>query len=158
MKDASPWTITASRSVDSGYTETVCIKCTNELDTHQIDDIRVEQEPNPCLGSLVAKKQLPSNPQVFNYKRGSTELIANWQDMITNQGGSDCNPTGCGLYGSGCSIAYSDAYPAGKITMKDNFPWSIDADVGDFEGWTETICIRCKNSLDEQAFDNFAIT
>ena len=73
--------INAILSIHYGWTETVCIKCTNDqpFDTFQTiryDNFKVTQTENPCKTSLT--QATFTNPYLFNYDATLTYVIPGW--------------------------------------------------------------------------------
>jgi len=50
--NSSPWTINADKNVNLGYTESMCISCTNGIQTIIYPNYAVSQTENPCRSSI----------------------------------------------------------------------------------------------------------
>ena len=63
----APFTIKADRTINPGYSDTLCIQCTNGDQTIDYDGLIVTVAPDPCLTSLSAATTTPSNPSTYPY-------------------------------------------------------------------------------------------
>jgi hypothetical protein len=151
MAATSPWTLTmTTQSILAGWTETICLSCTNTHDTQATGDIVIIQSPNLCANSLGLGS--PSNPSISAYHASNTATVGTWSTFITSSS-STCDPTSCTLQAQGCV----NVYPGGRLSIGAS-PWTLTATSLSVEaGWAETICYKCTNGVDNQAFDNFVV-
>ena len=144
-------TFSANVNVQAGYTETVCLSCTNaangfDYDTITLDNYIITQTANPCLTSLSV---LVLAPPTFAYASSGTVPIADWTNIIANSETSPtCDPTSCELRSSDCSQLYSTVYPMGRLTIASSSPWAITSVRNVVAGWVETVCLQCTNTYD----------
>ena len=65
--------------------------------------------------------------------------------MFDNSATSSCDPSLCTLHDATCANTYASAYPTGNLAIGSVAPLQIVATTTVHAGWTETICVRCKN-------------
>jgi hypothetical protein len=153
---SSPWALTAVQNVVLGYTETVCISCSNGLDT-QTHTYNIAQNALICTSTLSAAASVKANPTMAYNSVTTTESTGIWTDFFQNSDTTNCPVTACTLYASPCPTAYATTYSSGKQLMSGISPWGITANKNILAGWTETVCISCTNGAQTIIKDNYIV-
>ena len=98
--------MTGSIDIIPGWSETVCIFCTNLI---EIDDIEIIQSPNPCLTSLARNSYPePESPKQIAYSGvDMVNTVATWSNFFTNSDTDICPMTTCLVMEQGCNSEYS---------------------------------------------------
>jgi hypothetical protein len=99
----------------------------------------------------------PTDPFIFAYNAAGTEAIGDSTNFFSNSVGG-CGITSCIFYAAGCSIAYSTAYPLGRVSVAATGTFAITALRNINAGYTETLCFSCTNAgLGTITVDNYDI-
>ena len=139
MAGSTPWAITANQNIQNGYTETVCVSCTNGLDTYSYFNFIVTQIRD-CATALTAKAGA-TNSFILFYQAASTGPIGEWTTYFDDADTTNCAITSCVIKSADCSGAYAGSH----ITIASSLPFAIEGARSIQAGWTETICVECTN-------------
>jgi hypothetical protein len=149
MDSSSPWAITADKNVLAGYSYTLCISCTNGVQT--VQETRWVVTLVGCSSSLTVPSSSPSAKSLTYYSSTSSYYTSyeiyldssGWDysyGYFSNSMSSDCPITSCSLYDSDCSTPRST-----DISMDSSSPWDVHADRTVLAGYSYTICVSCTN-------------
>ena len=87
--------LTASQAILAGYSETLCIECTNNgFQKLTFDNIVVQQERSPCWDSLSIDD---SHPHAYKFDFGSVGYLGSAKSFFTNSEELLCPITACAL-------------------------------------------------------------
>jgi hypothetical protein len=125
MGDSTPWDMTAEKDRTAGYSQSLCVSCTNGAQTITIDDWFVTQTASPCGNILSVPSATPDATTVVYSTTTTSESIypisttwVSWNDFFSNTDSTNCPITGCTLKDSTCSSEVTspvsteaDAYP-----------------------------------------------
>jgi len=91
-----------------GWTETICVSCSNAHgDIQDYDNFVVTQIQSPCMTTLTTAATAPTNP-TFSFDDVTTiETIGGWTLFVQNSDTTNCPISSCDLKAQGCSSAYS---------------------------------------------------
>jgi hypothetical protein len=124
MAGSSPWGFTSVKNVMAGWSEYICLKCTNGQQTINYDSIVIKQDAVNCYTTLSAPSTLPTNPLTIAYASSpTTQTIGTWSTFAQNSDTSGCPVTSCSIKAIGCSGAYTGSY----LTITGSPPTTISA-------------------------------
>jgi hypothetical protein len=104
MGDSSPWDMTAEKDRAAGYSQSLCVSCTNGAQNITIDDWVVTQTASPCASTLTVPSSDPGTLSL-TYSSSAGNYKHNWypEEYFSNTDSSNCPITSCTLYDSDCS-------------------------------------------------------
>jgi hypothetical protein len=113
--------VTSKQNVDPGFSDTVCIKCSNAAgSTVTYDNWTVAQKPN-C--ETLAAQSLAD--KVYDYDTSATStLVYSSNDAFSNSKASDCPVLSCTLKQTGCSNALVAPF-SNLLSLDAAFPFGI---------------------------------
>ena len=89
MSSSSPFGITSQRNVQAGYTEQLCVTCTNLQDSINYDLLVVEQKN--CGSALsIASPALSSHSMVWSSSPSSETIASSYSSIIANADTTYC--------------------------------------------------------------------
>jgi hypothetical protein len=146
IRNASPlFNLTLFTNFSAGYSETVCLECSNEQQT-VTTDFEITQAPS-CAHLAMP---LPFETSVYLSNDLNETLIANLTDLFTEH--IDCPLISCGLYEQDCLTSLMDQ---GLVWM-DNDTHGLWASVNFTEFTNFNLCVSCVSN--EETINNDQIT
>ena len=136
-----------------GYSEIVCVSCTNGAQTITLDDISYTQSASKCLTSL-ANADVPVTEKTLEYME-TAQTVAVVTDFFKNTGEESCAATSCTLKAVGCTEPYSSTMLTAEGTSITNK--NVDKTIA-LAGYTENVCVSCTNDQQTITIDNFKYT
>ena len=158
MGASNPWAITMTNlAIIAGWTETVCIKCTNGYQTIYYDNWKATQSPHKCYTAL--SKATPTNPFTTTYDGSPSSITVGAASVFfTNaySGTSECAITSCQILNSGCLTAYT----GDKVYITSST--TVTALRNDLAGYSLNLCLSCNNNAGGSIFqtityDNYVV-
>ena len=149
MASNSPWIITAKKNILAGYDVTVCIECTNGVDTITLKNYRINQVINTCSADLSAATSAPSNPTLTYNGTTITETVASSYTVFfaSANGMGTCPISSCIIKAEGCSLSYASVYPVGRTSIATSTPWAVTSFKNVNNGYIERVCVECTNGF-----------
>ena len=133
---STPWDITALRNTLAGYSQTMCISCTNGAQTVQKDNWSLTLLA--CENGLTSPASSPTSSLLAYDSSASPEVIypissswTSWDSYFSNAGSNNCPITSCTLYESDCATALTS-----PVSMGASSPWDVAAMKNVFAGYT----------------------
>ena len=148
----TPFGITATKNVNGGYIETVCVSCSNTLQTIDYDNFKITQ--THCAVAITPKT-VPPDPMMTYSTAPSSQIVGDWTTYFTNADTTYCPITSCSLKNAGCGGAFSGAQLSIPSAAS---PWSVSANKNVVAGYNEKTCVECTNGDQIATLDNVEIT
>jgi hypothetical protein len=139
-----PFTVTSNKNVLVGWTETVCIECSNALQTITFDNYVVTQ--NRDCGTALTLVSMPADP-VLAYDAVSTASIGQWDSFFANSDATNCAITSCSMVFSLACGGTFGATLTTDVSIAAINPFALTADQNLALGYVATFCMSCSNSL-----------
>ena len=149
---SSPFLITASANIEPGYSETICVECSNPGEILTVDSVVVNQKRD-CLNKLTSNSPL-NQTFLFDYNGTQpTELLGDWTFFFTNIEPLCDSSYTCTLKAEGCV----SSYVPGHVTIGGSLPFNVRASKNIDAGHNETFCIQCVNDYELLTLDSYYI-
>jgi hypothetical protein len=148
----TPFAITAVIGVEAGWSETICLKCSNGAlyDTETRQNFVITQAQNPCRISLSNLGAAPTSHPTMTYDHlTTTELVGGWSLLFVSSDQTNCAISACLVMAQGCLSVYG----GNKLTIGSTNPFTITARKDYNPGYTETVCIKCTNDAGALTLD-----
>jgi hypothetical protein len=142
MAGVSPFDVTALKNVLAGYSQTMCVSCTNGAQTVHKDNWSVSQltcntvltAPTTTLTTSVTYDPLISTETIFPWSGTST-----WDIFFSNTDTTNCPITACNIYTSTGAVK---TYP---FSMDSSSPWGVPVRRNVVNGYSQSSKIECSN-------------
>ena len=137
MASSSPWAVSASKNVLAGYSYTICVSCTNGVQT--VTENRWVVTLTGCGSTLTAPTSTPDPVSLTYSSSDSSDRIyplssmssTDWDTYFANTASSNCPITSCSLFEAGCSTALTSPVSIGSTS-----PFNVIALKSDAAGYT----------------------
>ena len=151
----SPWDITMSVQEPSGYSFSLCVTCTNGLQSISIDNWAVVLNSIDCSATM-SPGSTPDVTNIYDASlTGQVLLGTDWDTFFSNTEPTDCAITSCTLWKAGlCGV---EAFTETEVWLD----WSSVGFLADFNvvtGYSHSVCVRCSNGQQDIDLDNWTIT
>ena len=135
-----------------GWSETVCVFCSNGIQSLTFDDFKVSQR-SKCV-SVLSASATQVKPLVLKYDETDLryELITDWRTEFLNEDKDNCPIKSCSILTEKCD----QEFISDKVKFESAFRLSFSQNVE--EGYDLKICIKCTNGLQSVTKDNFLVT
>jgi hypothetical protein len=133
---SSPWDVTALLNQMNGYSQSMCVSCTNGAQTIQKDNWSVNLID--CENAISNPASAPTASSLTYDAATSSVVIypisttwTSWDSFFSNSDTTNCAITSCSLYESDCSTALSSPVSVGASS-----PWDVAASKNILAGYT----------------------
>ena len=154
----APFRVMSDQTSIRGYSDrTFCLQCSNKDESMVSLPFSVTQT-SKCLTTLKTKST-PFAPKTIAFKSNSlsdTVIASSWSTFFTNTDQQHCPVLSCSVFAAGCS---TNTDQSSIWTMNNNLSFSLFAKNSNPLGYSQKICLGCKNgeSYPFQMYDNITV-
>ena len=141
----SPFSLTAINNLSKGYTQDICLTCSNKHDSASVQLTLTQQNCATTKNCPDCTGQLTKTPitkdLTFKYIQSNTPVVAETTapQLFVNKDVSQCPITKCELMDNDCD----EPFVGGYITLDKANKINVITDFVD--GWTQQVCVVCAN-------------
>jgi hypothetical protein len=149
MGALTPWAVTATSTVEAGWTEDGCMECTQSDDSTLYQNVKVTQTPD-CTKSILAASSQVSSPVYTVYNSALADVTIPMSSIFTFNYESFCGTVTCASkkYVAGCSID-NTAVGTDKVWMTGSSistPYVLNYKRDVAGGYIVDRCIICEST------------